>query len=352
MAAVITSLSLISRFVLTAFPLVKNELNGWHLQAAACPEKELALQAVASITDKAFHCKGGSIYSLYPGTDQASLVRFITALQTISDYLDNLCDRAGVYDEAAFQQLHIAMTDALEPQRPSADYYAYYPLQADGGYLVSLAAACREQVLLLPSYSVVKADALELVMLYSQLQTYKHLDPAVREEKMLAWIEPCLTKYPDITPWEFAAATGSTLGIFMLCAAASAPSLTPQQAAQIRNCYFPYITGLHILLDYFIDAAEDRLHGDLNFIAYYGSAAMTRDRLAWFTRAAFAAASQLPEPEFHRTVVSGLLAMYLSDPKTNREPEKSIKKDLLRQAGQYTQFLYIVCKGLRMMKIL
>ena len=150
MAAVITSLSLISRFVLTAFPLVKNELNGWRINAAVCPDQELALQAVASITDKAFHCKGGSIYSLYPGTDQASLVRFITALQTISDYLDNLCDRAGVYDEAAFRQLHTAMTDALAPDRSITDYYACYPLQADGGYLVSLAAACREQVLLLP----------------------------------------------------------------------------------------------------------------------------------------------------------------------------------------------------------
>ena len=352
MAAVITSLTLISRFVLTAFPLVKAELTRWRLQAAACPEKELAFQALASITDKAFHCKGGSIYSLYPGTDQAGLVRFITALQTISDYLDNLCDRAGVYDEAAFRQLHTAVTDALDPDRPIADYYACYPLQADGGYLVSLASACRDLVLLLPSYSSVKPEVLELASLYSQLQTYKHLDPAVREEKMLAWTEPYLTGYPDISPWEFAASTGSTLGIFMLCAAASDVNITTQQAAQIRSSYFPYITGLHILLDYFIDAAEDRLHGDLNFIAYYGSAATTRDRLAWFTREAFAAAARLPEPEFHRTVVCGLLAMYLSDPKTNREPENSIKRDLLRQAGQYTQLLYCLCKGLRMAKIL
>ena len=40
-------------------------------------------------------------------------------------------------------------------------------------------------------------------------------------------------------------------------------------AEQIRNGYFPYIQGLHILLDYLIDQEEDKVGGDLNFCFYY-----------------------------------------------------------------------------------
>ena len=137
-------------------------------------------------------------------------VRLVVALQTISDYLDNLCDRAGVADETAFRQLHLAMTDALDPGRPVSDYYATYPFRDDGGYLKSLVTVCRQEVKKLPAYPLVKTELLRQAALYSELQTYKHLDPKVREEKMLSWINGHLPGYPGIMPWEFAAATGST----------------------------------------------------------------------------------------------------------------------------------------------
>ena len=42
-----------------------------------------------------------------------------------------------------------------------------------------------------------------------------------------------------------------------------------EDAERIRKGYFPYIQGLHILLDYFIDQEEDKVVGDLNFCSYY-----------------------------------------------------------------------------------
>lgn len=346
------SLSLITRFVRQIFPLVDAELVQWRNYAAANACPELAEQALASIRDKKFHCQGGSIYSLYPGVNAGRFVRLVVALQTISDYLDNLCDRAGVADEAAFRQLHLAMTDALDPDTCLHDYYAYYPLKNDGGYLAALVQACREEVGRLPAYRRVKPAVLDLAKLYSELQTYKHLDIAIREEKLIAWANGRLAAYPELTIWEFAAATGSTLGMFMLCAAAADASLKDTAAEQTLHAYFPWICGLHILLDYFIDRAEDNRHGDLNFTTYYAGEQETITRLTYFSRQAVASARRLPQPGFAETVVHGLLAMYLSDPKAAAPPEKPVTAAILDAGGNYTRFMYALCRLLRRQKIL
>jgi len=350
-AAAASSLGLITKFVRQTFPLVDAELSLWRNAAAhACPE--LAEQALSSIRDKKFHCQGGSIYSLYPGVNAAGFVRLVVALQTISDYLDNLCDRAGVADEDAFRQLHLAMTDALDPDAGLHDYYAYYPLKNDGGYLAALVKTCREEVARLPAYRLVKPAVLDLASLYSELQTYKHLDLAIREQKLAAWAEARLAAYPGLTAWEFAAATGSTLGMFMLCAAAADAELEATTVTQTLDAYFPWICGLHILLDYFIDRAEDRNHGDLNFTTYYADERQTITRLTHFYRQALAGALRLPDPTFAETVIHGLLGMYLSDPKASAPPEKPLSTALIDAGGIYTKFMYILCRLLRRRNIL
>jgi len=346
------SLSLIIQFVLKAFPAVKKELACWHSYACQHGEEELSRQALASIEHKTFHCLGGSIYSLYPGVSAQQLIRLIVALQTISDYLDNLCDRAGITDEQAFRQLHLAMTDALSPHNELHDYYKYYPYQNDGGYLNALVRTCQQQISLLPAYHLVEPYTKELAELYSKLQTYKHIDISIREQRMLTWAQPYRFPYPGINPWEFSAATGSTLGMFMLCALASDPKLTQKQADQIFAAYFPWICGLHILLDYFIDRAEDQAGGDLNFVSYYQSEEQVLERLTLFWHKALEQADTLTEKRFHKTVIQGLFAMYLSDPKTDNPPEKAIRDALLRSAGPYTRLLYGLCKLLRRRGIL
>ena len=348
----VSNLTLITAFIRTVFPQVRQQLSYWadYAEANCCPE--LKEQALLSIKYKKFHCQGGSIYSLYHGVHTADFIKLIVALQTISDYLDNLCDRAGIADEQAFRQLHLAMTDALTPKAVLQNYYAFYPFKNDGGYLNALVTTCQQQLQKLPSYQRVKPELLHLAKLYSELQTYKHLDPCIREHKMTDWIDQHRNHYPQITGWEFAAATGSTLGMFMLCASASDKNLTDSTSTQISTAYFPWISGLHILLDYFIDAAEDQAGGDLNFVSYYSNDSQMLSRLTLFTKQALLQAQTLPQPSFHKIVVQGLLAMYLSDPKTNSPNERSIKKMLLKTAGGTTTFLYALCKVLRFSKAL
>jgi tetraprenyl-beta-curcumene synthase len=350
--APIASLTLMVPFISRIFPLVKRELAIWEKYAQQYAGPELSSQALASIRDKKFHCLGGNIYSLYPGVDAPALVRLITALQTISDYLDNLCDRAGIIDEAAFRQLHLAMTDALDPASQIQDYYQHYPFRKDGGYLEKLVQTCQEEVARLPAYAIVKPYVLKLATLYSHLQIYKHLDPALREEKLRLWIEPQLLDYPQISVWEFAAATGSTLGIFSLCAAAAKPALQEREAQQIFTAYFPWICGLHILQDYLIDQAEDVAGGDLNFTTYYHNEQEMTDRLIYWLHKALEYAYSAPYPHFTATIVHGLPAMYLSDPKAAQPSQKAVTAAILKAASLQTRLLYQLCRLLRRIKSL
>lgn len=344
------SINLIFKFVSQVFPVVNRELTYWQSYAEAYAEEELSTQALASIHYKRFHCLGGSIYSLYRNVDRYSFIRFITALQTISDYLDNLCDRTGITNEPAFRQLHLAITDALTPDGALHDYYKYYPFQQDGEYLTSLVSTCRQEVIRLPAYSVIRPDLLKLAAWYSELQTYKHLTLSERKQKMAAWAGSHLSPDTNIAFWEFAAAAGSTLGIFMLCAAAADPKLSRDDTDRIFSVYFPWICGLHILLDYFIDREEDLLAGDLNFTSYYKDADEMLTRFKFFIRQAVSQSDTLPNPAFSKTVICGLLALYLSDPKALTAREKPITKTLLTYAGPYTKLLHTLCRLLRKCK--
>ncbi|HZK53107.1 MAG TPA: tetraprenyl-beta-curcumene synthase family protein [Desulfosporosinus sp.] len=343
---------LIYQFVALIFPIVKQELNGWKQMAARAPDPHLRQQALESIRTKTFHCQGGSIYALYPGVNRVEAVQFIVAYQTMCDYLDNLVDSLEVQDELAFAQLHLAMQEALDPNVAPSDYYLYYPYREDGGYLARLVTTCQESLKNLPSYNIVQQEAIRLAILYSQLQTYKHLALEEREAKMLHWIRPHLTNYPEITAWEFAAATGSTLGIFCLYAVAFDPQLTETQGHKIRQTYFPWICGLHILLDYFIDLREDRETNQLNFVAYYEQAEVMRERLQLFVKNSLEQTEQLEYPKFHRAAVQGLLAMYLSDEKSRDNKIHFVTKKLLGDGGPGVKLLYWLCCQLRKMKAL
>lgn len=342
---------IIYSFVKEVFPIVKIELVSWQ-QKACLSNGILSQQALSSIDKKAFHAQGGSIYSLYNQSVDKELIKFIVALQTISDYLDNLCDRVGIEDDQAFLQLHCAIIDGLQRDPHFSDYYALYPYRDDGGYLKDLVHTCKDYVRKLPSYPLVQEEILYLGTLYSQMQAYKHTPVSLREQYLDNWAKPHLDKYPNLSVWEFSAAAGSTLGIFMLCTLAKSPNLKKNKVTQVMDAYFPWVCGFHILLDYFIDLQEDLATGDLNFVSYYADLEEKNQRLLWFLQQSLERISQLDYPLFHLTVIEGLLSMYLSDPKTAFPEEDYISKKLLASAPFTSKMYYHICKILRRKSIL
>jgi tetraprenyl-beta-curcumene synthase len=343
---------LIFKYISKVFPEVNTQLKRWVIASGRVEDNILREQALSSISLKKFHAQGGSVYALYPHVKLLNAVSLIVALQTINDYLDNLCDRAKVYDEAAFRQLHLSMLDAVDPNRPTQDYYLYYPYKEDKNYLNKLVAECRIQIKKLPSYDLVKDAIKKYVGLYSDLQTYKHLSHEIRESSLTRWASDYLHQYPEISCWEFSAATGSTLGIFILFSAAADPRLTAWEVQAIDTAYFPWVCGLHILLDYYIDLEEDILMKELNFTYYYDSLKECEDRLSFFIERAFKSCASLRYSGFHSTIIKGLLAMYLSDPKALTGLNRITSRNLIQRGGKRTILYFNLCKFLRELKVL
>jgi len=364
------------RIARDVLPKAAAELARWRRFVEAIPNPELRRQARASITKKRFHAEGGSVYAALAPQWLDTLVPLIVALQTISDYLDNLCDRSVSLNEADFRTLHRAMLDAVDGSAPGAapyaglaatavsagsSYYSLHPNKDDGGYLAALVAQCRRCTARLPAYAVVRPYVRRLVGLYNDLQVYKHGPLAGRVPALERWFagqtaaggqrtadepwRPVLTTH--LHWWEFAAAAGSTLGVFALFTAATNPNLTASDAERIVDAYFPWICGLHILLDYLIDQEEDAAGGDLNLVSFYPDGAAMRRRLTMFVREARRRARTLPDAAFHTSIVQGLPGLYLSDAKVHRQRMERLALRLLQAGGPASFAYYLWCRWRR-----
>jgi tetraprenyl-beta-curcumene synthase len=333
-------ISLMRRVYKYILPEVRSELDRWRKIANAIPSDELRKQALDSMNAKQFHCEGGGVYAAANLEQRHVLIPLIVALQTISDYLDNLCDRSTSLDPSDFRLLHQSMLDAVTPNDELQNYYAYRDEQDDGGYLHALVNQCRTSIALLPAYVHVQEHFRALVQLYGDLQVYKQIDRNKREVQLLAWWEKHSASYPQLRWNEFAAATGSTLGMFMLFLAATDEKLDARQASAIKEHYFPSICGLHILLDYLIDQAEDEVGGDLNFCSYYDDQLTLNDRMGYMVQSARQSADKLPFGSFHRMIVEGLVALYLSDGKVKDQPEVRRTAKVLMKGSPWTRLFF------------
>jgi tetraprenyl-beta-curcumene synthase len=166
---------------------------------------------------------------------------------------------------------------------------------------------------------MIRSSLLELAEYYCDLQVYKHIKVEERVPLLKAWFEQHRSQVPLMKWYEFAACTGSTLGIFCLVAYASDPNCSEDLAIKVKNSYFPWVQGLHILLDYFIDQEEDRIGGDLNFCTYYNNQDEITERFIYFLKQADRAVSELPHKQFHLMINRALLGVYLADRKVNEQ---------------------------------
>ncbi|GAA0588229.1 tetraprenyl-beta-curcumene synthase [Virgibacillus siamensis] len=336
-----TSLRLMVNVYWKVFPAVKQELDYWKKRAATIPDQELQTQALASLETKRFHCQGGAVYALLAGDKWREAIRFIVAYQTISDYLDNLCDRSTSLDPDDFRLLHQSMVDALVPENDMQDYYRLRDERADHSYLTDLVQTCRKIISTLDNYEEIYDHLLRLNQLYCDLQVHKHVRPEERIPRLQKWYQEECGGQAKLSWYEFSAAAGSTLGIFCLVSYSLGRRIPAELAERIRRGYFPYMQGLHILLDYYIDQQEDIEEADLNFCSFYDNQAYMRSRLAFFIEQANNQTRNLPDPRFHEMVQQGLIGLYLGDPKASKlSGGQKMTKQLLRISGGSTWFFH------------
>ncbi|MFP3125022.1 tetraprenyl-beta-curcumene synthase family protein [Ectobacillus funiculus] len=342
-------ISLMSKVYRNVMPPVHQELMRWTERAQCIPNEELRKQALASIEHKTFHCEGGGILAILAGSGMNECVRFIVAYQTISDYLDNLCDRSTSLDPLDFEALHESMLHALTPGSPTENYYRFREDQNDGGYLEALVRTCQDVLQHTKHYPKIAGVLQELARYYCDLQVHKHVALTEREGRLQEWFALHKEQLPAMSWYEFSACAGSTLGIFCLVAYSFHHELSESQITKIKKGYFPYLQGLHILLDYFIDQEEDRLGGDLNFCSYYESREETLERLKHFVQETDRYLQDLPHSKFHRLISKGLLGIYLSDQKVSEQKEmQQMARRIVKYGGVASYFFYVNARLYRM----
>lgn len=322
-------------------PTVRRYLNDWKVEAQQIPNLELRKQALASIKAKQFHCEGGSIYGLLAKSHWQEAIQFIVAYQTISDYLDNLCDRSNSLDPEDFRALHESLIHALMPDSKDTNYYRVRCDQADGGYLQKLVRTCQRVLAKIPNYPKIAPALHELADYYCDLQVYKHVKVEDRVPQLKTWFSSHQERLPELRWYEFSACAGSTLGIFCLVAYAFDRNLSDELTSQVKNSYFPWVQGLHILLDYLIDQEEDRINGDLNFCFYYKNNDEMMERFKHFIHNAAKSVNQLPHTQFHQLINQALLGVYLSNKKVRQQQDvQSMAKQLIDLGGSSASFFF------------
>ncbi len=344
-------LSLTAQVFFKVRPATHAFLRHWRQKARSIPDPELRRQAQDSLETKTFHCEGGALFGLLADTSYRTAVEFIVAYQTLCDYLDNLCDRGTSQDPEDFLALHESVLQALSPGAPITAYYRHRREREDGGYIAQLVKTCQNVLTQRPSDRGGNDALLELARLYIDLQVHKHVRRQDRLPRLQAWFAQHEKKIPPMAWYEFAACAGSTLGIFCIVSTLFQPATTDRLVEDLKRAYFPWVQGLHILLDYLIDQEEDRQAADLNFCAFYPDRESLLKRLSFFYREAQASVAHLPNARFHRLVNQGLLSIYLADEKVPLQKELfNTAKKLLKLGGLPSLFFFWQCRLYRKFK--
>lgn len=327
----------------TVRPAVQRALKPWWVLARNIPDPVLREQALSSLTSKQFHCEGGAVLAAPSRDPESRVFAFLIPYQILCDYLDTVTDRGPSTDPADLRQLHQALLDALDPERPVTDIYRLHPQVDDGGYTRALIHACHLALERIPSYVAVEEDVHRLALYYIDLQVLKHGPVNDRVHQLDLWYQALDGPRFGLSWWEFGAAAGSTLGLFALLVLALETNPLAAVRDRVLALYFPWMGALHILLDYYIDQTEDQIGGDLNFVSYYQSRKAIADRLSHIYRTTLEYTHALADGPFHRYVAQGLLGFYLADPKVGRHLG-GVPIQLLRRGGITSVGVYLAAR--------
>jgi tetraprenyl-beta-curcumene synthase len=290
-------------------------MKPWWMLACTIPDGSLRAQALSSLSGKQFHCEGGAVLAGPSRDPEGHVLKFLVPYQILCDYLDTVTDRGPSQDPTNLRCLHQALQYAISPGAEIADIYQWHPDRDDGGFAKALIEQCQRALMAFPGLDAIRPAMGLLVDHYITLQVLKHGPTRDRVNALQQWYASLEGSRLGLQWWEFAAGCGSTLGLFALLTAALKADLTAARAERLYALYFPWMGALHILLDYYIDQAEDLAGGDLNFVTYYPSPKVATRRLQDIFSRTLEYTHALPDGLFHRYVAQGLLGFYLADRK-------------------------------------
>jgi tetraprenyl-beta-curcumene synthase len=299
---------------------VAREARAWRDRAAAIPDAPIRSDALNALARKRGHTDGAALFCTIPPRRSPALLRLLVAYEIMWDYLDSVNERAATAGVANGRQLHLALLDALDSDRPLASYYRFHPWGDDGGYLCELVQACRRDCELLPSYGLVRLLVIREARRAEVLAINHVLEPRRRDADLRTWAADIAERPAEVTWFEASGAASASTTIHVLLALAADPQCRVEDASRAQRAYFPWISAATTMLDSFVDQIEDVANADHSYVGHYPNQQAAVRRIGRLIRRSLSEALALERGERHAVIVACMVAMYLSKDSA-RSPE-------------------------------
>jgi tetraprenyl-beta-curcumene synthase len=339
------------------FPRVCLHVARWRRKARQIPDPQLRRLALQAL-DKRGNIEGAAAFAAFaPRAHRAAVTRAVSSFQAAYNFLDILGEQPSADPVADGRRLHEALLYALTPPSeagvgpgeegypPSTplDWYEHHPQRDDGGYLLDMLESCRTAVAGLPSYETVAPAARAAAARIVAFQSLNLSESQGNHEALEQWARKASPPGAGLQWWETAAAAGSSLGVYALIAAASEPQLDAGEVAALEYAYFPWIGGLHSLLDNLIDKREDEAAGHRSLVEYYGPQRAAQ-RMRWLAVEAMRVAQGLPHNRRHMVILAAMIGNYLSTPEAHSPELEPVSQSVLATVGALQKPTMLVFK--------
>lgn len=330
------------------FPRVCAHIARWRGAAQRIPDPHLRRLTLASLAKRGNIEGAAAFATLAPRAHRGRVTLALCAFQAAYNLLDILGEQASADPIADGRRLHEALPHALTPPGaageptglvpPAAraaplDWYEHHPQREDGGYLQMLLDECRGALAQLPSFAIAAPTARAAAARIVSFQSLNLSEAQGDHTALQQWATEATPPGSGLWWWETAAAAGSSLCVHTLIAAASRQTLDAVEVAALGDAYFPWIGGLHSLLDNIVDSHEDAQAGHRSLVGYYSSPQQAAERMTWIAGQAVQRARALPRGELHSVIVAGMIASYLSAPQARTPPMRALRDGILGTIG-------------------
>jgi len=323
----------VARYLLGVLPHVREELGRWRSRAAEIPDPVLRGHAQASLR-KQGNIEGAALFAtLTPAAHRHQAIRALVAYQSAYNYLDTLSEQPSADPVNNADQLDQALLIALHPTAEHADYYRHNPQRDDDGYLTAIVEECRGALVRLPSYSTVAVAARAAAGRIVDFQALNVSAPHRGRDPLESWAIETTPAGSGVAWWETAGAAGSSLAVHALIAAAADPRLEAVDVVAIDRAYFPWIGGLHSLLDSLVDRREDAEQHQRSLLGYYPSPTTAAIALSSLALRGRSAIERLPNRRAHEVILTAMCSYYLSAPQCYTAEGQEITRSLTRALG-------------------
>lgn len=328
---------------------VSREVERWRACAAEIPDATIRSDALEALEHKRSNAEGAALFWIIPRQRCPRLLSLLVAYEIMADFLDSAIERGAHAGIANGRQLHLALVDAVDVQRPISDYYRHHPWQDDGGYLSRLVAACRSGCAMLPSYAVVRPLLMRAAAL-AQVQGLNHeLDLRLREKVLRVWAAEQAETENGLDWYETAGAASAWLTVLALMAVAAEPAPPAGYASDVYLAYFPWISLTATSLDSYGDLVEDRMNEENSYINRYGTLEAAVLRIGEIMRRAAIEARLLNNGERHSVILAAMIAMYLSKDSVRTSEMRPSSQRLLCSGETLTKLLSPVLRAWRLL---